>query len=291
MLEGATQPAPTEEDFMTIPIPQISTKPSSTTGWVKWHEWNERAMRPLTSWVCEASQARAGQLLLDIGCGTGLPSLALAARVQPSGQVTAVDVSPEMLAAARKHATSAGLENIVFHEMSADSLDFEAASFDVVSCVCLLMFRPDPARTIAEARRVLKPGGQLAVVVWDAAEKNPFFTAALEPVGRFVALPPTDPRGPGSFRLAGDELEKVLRAGGFEDVRAQTLAFQVAFESIERHWEIFSDMAPPLKAAREALAPVRVERLKAAIAENLRPYMQGERVVLPATCTCALATK
>src|SRR6187455_2578555 len=157
-----------------------------------------------------------------------------------------------MLAAARKNAASAGHSNIVFREVSADSLDFEDASFDIVSCVCLLMFRPDPVRTIAGARRVLKQGGRLAVVVWDAAEKNPFFTTVLGPVGRFVSLARTDPKGPGNFRLAGDELEKVVHAGGFEELRVQTLPFEVIFESVEQHWEIFSEMAPPVKAARAA---------------------------------------
>lgn len=276
---------------MTHPIPEISTKPSSTAGWVKWHTWNERAMQPVTSWICEASAARAGEHVLDLGCGTGLPSLALAARVQPSGHVTAIDVSPEMLEAAQKNAEKAGLANLVFREMTADNLDFQDAAFDVVSCACLLMFRPEPAKTVAGARRVLKQGGRLAVVVWDAAEQNPFFTAALEPVAGFVSLPATDPKGPGSFRLAGDELEKVVREGGFEDIRVRTLAFDVTFESVEQHWEIFSDMAPPVKAARGALGPADTNRLKAAIAENLRPYMAGDRVVLPATCVCALATK
>lgn len=277
---------------MTHSPPQVSTKPSSAAGWVKWHDWNERAMRPVTSWVCEASSAQPGKQVLDLGCGTGLPSLALAARVRANdGHVTAVDVAPEMLDAARKNAARAGLSNIVFREMSADDLDFEAASFDIVSCVCLLMFRPDPAKTIAGALRVLKQGGRLAVVVWDSAEKNPFFTSVLGPVGRFVSLPPTAPKGPGSFRLAGDELERVVRAGGFGEVRVSTLAFEVAFESVERHWEVFSDMAPPVRAARDALSPADSKRLKAEIRESLGPYMQGERVVLPATCTCALATK
>lgn len=276
---------------MTRPIPEISTKPSSTAGWVKWHDWNARAMQPVTSWICEASAASAGDRVLDLGSGTGLPSLALASRVRPNGHVTAIDVSPEMLEAARLNATKAGLANLTYHEMSADSLDFEDAAFDVVSCACLLMFRPDPAKTVAGARRVLKPGGRLAVVVWDAAEKNPFFTAVLEPVGRFVALPATDPKGPGTFRLADDELEKVVHGGGFEDVRVHRLAFDVAFESIEQHWRIFSDMAPPVKAAREALGAVAVHELKAAIAESLRPYLNGDRVLLPAAFVCALATK
>lgn len=276
---------------MTQTIPQVSTTASGTAGWVKWHSWNERAMQPVTSWVCDASAAKAGEHALDLGCGTGLPSLRLAARVQPNGHVTAIDASPEMLEAARKNAAVAGLGNLVFRELSADSLDFDDASFDVVSCVFLLMFRPEPARTIAGARRVLKQGGRLAVVVWDAAEKNPFFTTVLEPVARFIALPPTNPKGPGSFCLAGGELEKVIRAGGFEEIRVQTLPFEIAFESVERHWEIFSEMAPPVKAAREALGPDDLARLKLAIAENLRPYMDGGRVMLRATCVCALATK
>jgi SAM-dependent methyltransferase len=276
---------------MTQTIPQVSTTASGTPGWVKWHGWNERAMQPVTSWICDASAAKAGEHVLDLGCGTGLPSLALAARVQPNGAVTAIDVSPEMLAAARKNAADVGLGNLVFREMSADSLDFDDASFDVVTSAFMLMFRPEPARTIAGARRVLKKGGRLAVVVWDAAETNPFFTTALGPVARFVSPPPTDPKGPGSFCLAGGELEKVMRAAGFEEIRVQTLPFEIAFESIERHWEIFSEMAPPVKAARETLGSADLARLKLAIAESLRPYTDGGRVMLRATCVCALATK
>jgi hypothetical protein len=110
-------------------------------------------------------------------------------------------------------------------------------------------------------------------------------------VARFIALPPTDPKGPGTFRLAGDELEKVVRRGGFEQIRVRTLAFEVAFESVEHHWQIFSEMAPPVKAARESLGPAELERLKAAIGERLQPYLRGDRVLLPATCVCALAIK
>ena len=91
-----------DEDFMTQTTPQISTTPSGAAGWVKWHAWNERAMQPVTSWICDTSAAKAGEHVLDLGCGTGLPSLALAARVQPNGQVTAIDVSPEMVEAARQ---------------------------------------------------------------------------------------------------------------------------------------------------------------------------------------------
>lgn len=93
------------------------------------------------------------------------------------------------------------------------------------------------------------------------------------------------------FRLAGDELEKAVRGGGFERVRMHRLEFRVPFDSVEQRWQIFSEMAPPLKAAREALGPDELDQLKAAIGENLRPFQQGERVLLPARCVCALATQ
>jgi SAM-dependent methyltransferase len=246
----------------------------------------ERAGVP--TWVCEATQVAAGQRVLDLGSGTGLPSLELAKRVGPSGQVIATDVSPEMLAALAANARKANLANIECREMSAEKIEFPDDSFDVVTCAFVLMFRPDPAAVVREIRRVLKPGGRFAVVVWDEPAKNPFFTAAIEPVGRFIPLPIPDPKAPGTFGLAAaGKLADVLRAGGFSDSTVESLPFKVMFESVGQHWQIFSEMAPPLKAAAESLPEGDLTRLKKAIADGLRPHTEDGRVFLTATPLCA----
>jgi SAM-dependent methyltransferase len=212
----------------------------------------------------------------------------MARRVGPSGNVIATDVSPEMLAALASNARKADLANIDCREMSADKIEFPDNSFDAVTCSFVLMFRPDPAAVVREILRVLKPGGRFALVVWDEPAKNPFFTAAIDPVGRFIPLPIPDPRAPGTFRLAADgELAGVLRAGGFSDFTVESRPFKVMFESALQHWQIFSEMAPPLKAAAETLPAGDLRRLKDAIAEGLAPYTEGAHILLTATPICA----
>jgi SAM-dependent methyltransferase len=146
------------------------------------------------------------------------------------------------------------------------------------------MFRPDPVAVVREIRRALKPGGRFCIVVWDESAKNPYFTAAIEPIGRFITLPVPNPKAPGSFGLAAPgKLAGVLRAGGFSDFTVESRPFKVTFESVGQHWQIFSEMAPPLKAATETLPRGDLERLKEAIADGLRPYTEDGRVLLTAT--------
>jgi SAM-dependent methyltransferase len=189
-----------------------------------------------------------------------------------------------MLAALASNARKEKLGNIECREMSAEKIEFPDDSFDVVTCVFVLMFRPDPVAVVREIRRALKPGGRFCIVVWDESAKNPYFTAAIEPIGRFITLPVPNPKAPGSFGLAAPgKLAGVLRAGGFSDFTVESRPFKVTFESVGQHWQIFSEMAPPLKAATETLPRGDLERLKEAIADGLRPYTEDGRVLLTAT--------
>src|SRR5687767_87665 len=154
---------------------------------------------PITAWFCEVTGAAPGQILLDAACGTGLPSLALAGRVRPGGKVIATDISSEMLAAARRKAEAAGIDNIEHRVMDVATLGFPDASFDAVTCSFGLMFCPDPVKAASELRRVLRPGGRFAIAVWDEPAKNPFFRTVFDSVARFVQRPPPDPRAPGPF--------------------------------------------------------------------------------------------
>ncbi len=267
--------------------------PSKTlSGWAKWHDWNVRAMQPSTELICQALALRPGQRVLDLACGTGNPALAIAARVRPGGTVIATDISPEMVAGARQYAERAGIAELDVRLMNAQEIDFPEASFDGVSCAQGLMFCPDPVATMAEVRRVLVPGGRFAVTAWDVPEKNPFFTTLFQTIGRFVPPPPPDPKARGMFGLApAVEFERVVRAAGFEEFSVQSFAFEIAFESLEQHWQMFSDVAPPAKAAKSTLSPGELARLRDALNETLAPYVRGGELRLSATTLCATGRK
>jgi SAM-dependent methyltransferase len=206
--------------------------------------------------------------------------------------VTAIDLSPDMVAVTRRKAARFGLSQLDAMEMDMQALAFDDGMFDAATCRFGLMFCPDPVRGAAEICRVLKPGARFATAVWDVPQKNPFFTVLAGVLPEFLPVPPPDPQAPGPFRLAPPgELERVLRAAGFSAVAIESRPVVLTYASLPEYWQIMTDLAAPLRAALTALAQPDLERLKQRTFEALGPYMAGTEVKLGATPLCAAATK
>lgn len=115
------------------------------------------------------SEARPGEEVLDVACGTGLVTLPLARAVGPAGRVVATDISEKMVESVRERAAGQGLTNVIASRAGAEALDPASDSrFDLVTCALGLMYVPDTIRALAEALRVLKPGGRAVFAVWGA---------------------------------------------------------------------------------------------------------------------------
>lgn len=133
-----------------------------------------RAYEPL--WQAQLAEVQAellacaalapGQQVLDVACGTGLVTFAAADRVGPSGRVSGIDLSGQMVDAAQHRARPLGLANVDFARMDAESLALPDASFDVVLCALGLMYMPDPERAVQEMRRVVRNAGRVVIAVW-----------------------------------------------------------------------------------------------------------------------------
>lgn len=108
-----------------------------------------------TDQTLRVAKIRPGERILDVATGTGITALAARER---SANVTAVDLTPELLAVARTKAAKEGWNDIDFREGDAEALPFEDASFDVVLSTCGPMFAPDQFQVAAELARVTKPG-------------------------------------------------------------------------------------------------------------------------------------
>jgi SAM-dependent methyltransferase len=117
--------------------------------------------------------ARAGDRVLDVGCGTGASAIPAAVAVGANGHVTGIDIAENMLARARAKAAAQGLNNTTFRlaDMSASGLP--DAGFDSVISVFSVFFVPDIERQVAELWRMLRPGGRLAVTVWARGAFDP----------------------------------------------------------------------------------------------------------------------
>ena len=242
---------------------------------------------PIARWFCDAVRAAPGQMILDAACGTGLPSLALAERVDPGGQVVAIDASPVMLAAAMRIARSAGISNIEHRPMDMTALQFSDESFDAVTCKEGLMFCADPLQGASELRRVLKPDGRFALSAWDEPQKNAFFMTINEAISRFMPRPPPRAGAPGPFRLSpASEFESVLQRAGFTEFTTQVVEVVFEVDSPDLHWQLVSDMSAPVEQARATLGASDVAKLKQAMAEAIEPYRVGRRIRLPNSALC-----
>jgi len=118
--------------------------------------------------VIEAARIQPGQSVLDVACGTGVLARTIAERIGPNGAVIGVDPSEGMLAVARRKAPA-----LEWRDGRAEALPFEANNFDAVVSQFGLMFFEDRRLAIQEMMRVLRPGGRLAVAVWDSVENFP----------------------------------------------------------------------------------------------------------------------
>jgi SAM-dependent methyltransferase len=137
--------------------------------------------------LCDAAGITSGQRVLDVACGTGALTAAVAGRVSPGGKVLGLDASPEMLAVARRKRP-----DIEWHLGRAESLPFADASFDAVVSQFGLMFFEDRAAALREMQRVLRPGGQLAVAVCDALDHSPGYGSLAVLLERLFGKPVAD---------------------------------------------------------------------------------------------------
>lgn len=269
-----------------------STSDEAESGWETWHDWNAQVMKPVTEWFCGAIGARPGHVVLDVACGTGIPTLGIAERVAPGGKVVAADFAAKMVRAVGRKAKAAGIRNVEPREMRAEALDLPDTSFDAVTLKDGLMFSPDPVKALTEIRRVLKPGGRFALTVWDEFPRCHLFNTMFGPISKALNRPPPDPTKPGPFRFsAPGELERTLRAAGFSDFTIERRDVYFEYASLDEHWRSSVAMAGPLEAANATLPPAELAALKNEICKNLAPFMVGERVRVPNLAQFASGTR
>jgi len=111
----------------------------------------------------EYLELQAGETLVDLGSGAGIDALIAARKVGPGGQVIGVDMTPEMLTAARKNAEAAGAKQVDFREGRLEDLPVDDASVDAVTSNCVINLVPDKALVFSEIARILRPGGRLVI--------------------------------------------------------------------------------------------------------------------------------
>lgn len=222
--------------------------------------------------VMPALAVRAGDRALDVGCGFGDTAIDLGRRVGPDGEVLGVDCCDTFLDLARRYAEQGGATNVRFANRDAEQA-LEVATFDFVFSRFGTMFFTNPVAGLRSMRRALKPGGQMAHVVWRSREDNPWLSAARETVLSFLPAPGEDARtcGPGPFSMAEAAITQAkMEAAGFIDIAFRRIDAKVLVgRTVEDAIAFQLALGPSGETFREAgsLAEERRPEIEAALAE------------------------
>jgi SAM-dependent methyltransferase len=219
--------------------------------------------------VADAAAVATGDRVLDVACGTGVLTREVAGRAGGRGEVVGLDVSPGMLTVARERSST-----IAWQEGAAESLPFPDQRFDAVVSQFGLMFFQDRRAAIREMRRVLRPGGRLAIAVWDGLAAMPAFAAEVALFQRLAGQRAADAlRAP--FVL-GDPaaLGRIAVEGGIDRPAIDTHAATARFQSVRVLVE--ADLRGWLPLMGVSLADTVIDATLAEADDALAPYVGTE---------------
>ncbi len=242
---------------------------------------------PWASDLVARSEAKSGERVLDVACGTGIVVREVLPIVGPNGRVTGADFSPAMLAVARTRVP--GGAPVEWHEASAEALPFFDAAFDLVLCQQGLQFFPDKPGAIREFRRVLASGGRVALSVWRTLEHNPVHEALNEAVVRHLDTPVLA----AAFSGNAPELEALLAGNDFEDVAVEPVSMTLRFPSADRFVRLSALAAaavlPVFAELDEAERATLVEAIQQDAGATLRRYTNDNEIIVPMAAYVATA--
>jgi SAM-dependent methyltransferase len=222
---------------------------------------------PVSAWMIEHLGLQPGQRVLELAAGPGDTGFLAAELIQPAGTLISSDAAEAMLSLARERAATQGIQNVEFRRMELEWLDLPTADVDAVLCRWGFMLTLDPATALREARRVLRPGGRLALAVWDVPQANPWATVparALEALGHGSA---PDPNAPGMFALApAERLQELLRDAGFVEVEVEGVELPRSYPSLEAYLAETLELSRMFAEAYHGLS----EKDRGAVLEQMR---------------------
>lgn len=243
----------------------------------------------LTGRLLEGLAPLAGRRVLELGAGTGELAAQLAEAVGRQGSVLASDVAPGMVQLLEKRL--APLPNVEVATIDAARIELPAESVDAAVFRMGLMLLTDPGEALAEMRRVVRPGGRIAVAVWGGPFENPWMTTvgmAAMMHGLVQGGPPVGPGGP--FSLADPEdLEKRVRGAGFPDVTVTRVESARVFRDNDEHVATVLALAPHLSAALASATPEQLAGVRAQVTALTEQYRVDGGLRIPTTSLLCLA--
>jgi SAM-dependent methyltransferase len=251
--------------------------------WVDTQESLDRLFQPFQDLLVEAVAARGAQRVLDVGCGTGSTTLAIARQLGARGAAVGIDLSEPMIDLARSRAEQIAAPPR-FICADAETHAFEPASFDMIASRFGVMFFAHPVQAFANLRRAAKPGAALELIAWRGPADNPFMTAAERAAAPYLPeLPARRPDEPGQFAFADSgRVRAILEKSGWIDIDIQPL--DVACTLPETELDSYVTKLGPLGRVLGAADPRTQSLVIAKVRAAFAPYVRGADVRFTAAC-------
>jgi SAM-dependent methyltransferase len=242
-------------------------------------------LAPIADILIASAAPKPGNRIIDIGCGCGATSIALAEHVAPNGFVLGVDISAPMLARARELAPKH--LSLDFALADATVYPFDPGSFDLLVSRFGVMFFAEPAVSFANLRKGLRREGRVTFVCWREPEANPWMMTPLQAVYKHVPkLPQAGPEDPGPCSFASQErVLRILGEAGYSAIAMQPhdLSLDIAIgRGLDAAVQGALEIGPASRALQDQPDDVR-HAARASIRETLAPFARGESVMLPAS--------
>jgi ubiquinone/menaquinone biosynthesis C-methylase UbiE len=255
----------------------------AASAWVDTQDLLDHILKPLEDLLLEAMPAGSSGQVLDVGCGTGGTTLAIARRLGTRGRSIGIDISAPMIDHARARVEPEGTP-AAFICANAQNHALEPASFDLVVSRIGVMFFDDPVAAFANLRRAAKYGAALRFVAWRSAAENPFMTAAERAAAPLLPnMPARRPDAPGQFSFADpDRVERILQESGWSDIQIRPLdvACTLPESELVRYLTRLGPVGLVLPDADERTRSHVIATVRAAF----DPYVHGDEVRFTAGC-------
>ena len=251
--------------------------------WVESQALLDHTFKPLEDLLADAAAAVSPRRVLDVGCGTGATTLAIARRLGAGAHCVGVDLSAPMLSLAdararREHSPAE------FLRADAQTHPFDAAAFDLIVSRFGVMFFDDPVAAFANLRRAAASGAALRLLAWRSAGDNPFMTAAERAVAPLLPnLPPRTTGGPGQFACAdATRVRAILAQSGWTGVDIVPIDVDCGFPA--RDLDAYLSRLGPVGRVLQEADEAHRAALLAAIRPAFDAYVRGADVRFTAAC-------
>ena len=252
--------------------------------WADLHATLDLVFEPLAAVLVDEVLTTGGKQVLDVGCGAGGTTLAVARALGPNGRCTGIDISAPLIATANARATAEKAGDVTFIRGDAQTYDLTAGSFDTVISRMGVMFFDDPNAAFASLRRAARPAARLACIAWRSRDQNPFMAAAERAVASVVSdFPVRNDDGPGQFAFASaNRVEGILQAGGWTSIDIRPVDLRCSFPATEL--SAYVTRMGPYGRIRSTLDEKVRASADAAVLTAFAPYVDGDLVRFTSAC-------